>query len=133
LRVKDFVKEDSGKLLRRDRRGFGPTRVKITLRGIDGQETQASALSFVPPEEIDGAVRALVFFSENETPDAQMVRTSTEGADGVFSHAPLGIAVLDGGDPASAAILDANGALMEMTQGRATPSAPFCDLFDASE
>jgi two-component system cell cycle sensor histidine kinase/response regulator CckA len=134
LRVKDFVKEDSGKLLRRDRRGFGPTRVKITLRGIDGQETQASALSFVPPEEIDGAVRAFVFFSENETPDAQSAaRTSTEGADGVFSHAPLGIAVLDGGDPASAALLDSNAALMEMTQGRATPSAPFVDLFDASE
>jgi two-component system, cell cycle sensor histidine kinase and response regulator CckA len=133
LRVKDFVKEDSGKLLRRDRRGFGPTRAKITLRGIDGQETNASALSFVPPEEIDGAVRALVFFSENETPDAQIVRTSAEGADGVFSHAPLGIAVLDGGDPGSAALLDSNAALMEMTQGRATPSAPFCDLFDASE
>ena len=134
LRVKDFVKEDSGKLLRRDRRGFGPTRVKITLRGIDGQETHASALSFAPPEEIDGAVRALVFFSENETPDAQaIVRASAEGADGVFSHAPLGIAVLDGGDPASAALLDSNAALMEMTQGRATPSAPFCDLFDASE
>ncbi|HYD71866.1 MAG TPA: ATP-binding protein [Candidatus Binatia bacterium] len=134
LRVKDFVKEDSGKLLRRDRRGFGPTRVKITLRGIDGQETHASALSFMPPEEIDGAVRALVFFAENETPDAHaIVRASTEGADGVFSHAPLGIAVLDGGDPASAALLDSNAALMEMTQGRATPSAPFCDLFDASE
>ena len=133
LRVKDFVKEDSGKLLRRDRRGFGPTRVKITLRGIDGQETGASALSFVPPEEIDGAVRALLFFSENETPDAQVVRTGAEGADGVFSHAPLGIAVLDGGDPASAALLDSNAALMEMTQGRATPSAPFVDLFDASE
>lgn len=134
LRVKDFVKEDAGKLLRRDRRGFGPTRVKITLRGIDGQETNASALSFVPPEEIDGAVRALVFFSDAEAPETQtIVRTSTEGAEGVFSHAPLGIAVLDGGDPASAAILDANGALMEMTQGRATPSAAFADLFDASE
>jgi len=134
LRVKDFVKEDPGRLLRRDRRGFGPTRVKITLRGIDGQETQASALSFVPPEEIDGAVRALVFFSENEAPDAQDVaRASADGADGVFSHAPLGIAVLDGGDPASAAILDSNASLMEMTHGRAMPSAPFSDLFDASE
>jgi len=134
LRVKDFVKEDAGRLLRRDRRGFGPTRVKITLRGIDGQETHASALSFAPPQEIDGAVRALVFFSESETPEAQTApRVSADGADGVFSHAPLGIAVLDGGDPASAAILDSNASLMEMTQGRATPSAAFADLFDASE
>lgn len=134
LRVKDFVKEDAGRLLRRDRRGFGPTRVKITLRGIDGQETQASVLSFAPLQEIDGAVRALVFFSDAEAPDAQAApRAPSEGAEGVFSHAPLGIAVLDGGDPGSAAILDSNASLMEMTHGRATPSAPFSDLFDASE
>ncbi len=54
-------------------------------------------------------------------------------ADGVFALAPFGVAILDGIDPASAALLDSNAALMEMTQGRATPSAPFADLFDASE
>jgi two-component system cell cycle sensor histidine kinase/response regulator CckA len=55
------------------------------------------------------------------------------GTDGVFGHAPFGVAVLDGADPASAALLDSNAALMDMTEGRATPSTPFAVLFEASE
>ncbi len=134
LRVKDIIKEDASRVIRRDRRGFGATRARITLRAIDGQETQASVLSFNPAEEVDGSVRGLVFFSEAEAPEAPSApRAEGASADGVFSHAPLGIAVLDGADPASAAVLDSNGALMEMTQGRAMPSAPFADLFEASE
>ncbi|MEZ5996582.1 MAG: ATP-binding protein [Hyphomonadaceae bacterium] len=134
MRVKDFVKEDASRLIRRDRRGFGPSRARVTLRGIDGHETQVSVLSFTPADDIDGAVRALVFFSDAEAPEAPApARADTSSADGVFAQAPFGVAVLDGIDPASAAVLDSNAALMEMTQGRATPSAAFADLFDASE
>lgn len=135
LRVKDMIKEDASRLIRRDRRGFGPSRARVTLKGIDGQETQASVLSFTPVDDIDGAVRGLVFFSEAETPEAASAprNVDTTSADGVFAQAPFGVAVLDGIDPASAAVLDSNAALMEMTQGRATPSASFADLFDASE
>jgi two-component system cell cycle sensor histidine kinase/response regulator CckA len=135
LRVKDFVKEDAARLLRRDRRGFGPSRTRITLRGIDGHETQASALSFWPSEDVDGASRTLVFFADAEAPEtAPAPRPDGAGNDGgVFANAPFGMAVLDGIDPASAALLDSNAALMEMTQGRATPSAAFADLFEASE
>jgi two-component system cell cycle sensor histidine kinase/response regulator CckA len=135
LRVKDMVKEDASRLIRRDRRGFGPTRARVTLKGIDGQETQASVLSFTPLDDTDGAVRALVFFSDAEAPEAPTpARTAdTSSADGVFAQAPFGVAVLDGIDPASAAVLDSNASLMEMTQGRATPSAAFAELFEASE
>ncbi|MBX3430682.1 MAG: response regulator [Hyphomonadaceae bacterium] len=135
LRVKDMIKEDASRLIRRDRRGFGPSRAKVTLKGIDGQETQASVLSFTPVDDIDGAVRGLVFFSEAESPESAVVTRSvdTASADGVFAQAPFGVAVLDGIDPGSCAVLDSNAALMEMTQGRATPSAAFADLFEASE
>ena len=135
LRVKDMIKEDASRLIRRDRRGFGPSRAKVTLKGIDGQETQASVLSFTPVDDIDGAVRGLVFFSEAEAPEttAPARAADTTSADGVFAQAPFGVAVLDGIDPGSSAVLDSNAALMEMTQGRATPSATFADLFDASE
>ncbi|MFO1017215.1 MAG: ATP-binding protein [Hyphomonadaceae bacterium] len=135
LRVKDIVREDPARLLRKDRRGFGASRAKITLRGLDGHETQAAALSFWPTDDIDGASRTLVFFSDAETPDttAPARAEGVTSADGVFAHAPFGVAVLDGADPASAALLDANAALMDMTQGRALPSTPFADLFDASE
>src|SRR5689334_7903743 len=46
LRVKDIIKEDAARLVRRDRRGFGPTRVAVTLRARDGVESTASTLSF---------------------------------------------------------------------------------------
>lgn len=134
LRVKDIVKDDAARFTRRDRRGFGPSRSRITLRGVDGHETIASALSFWPSEDVDGASRTLVFFSDAEAPEMTAIaRAPATAVDGVFTHAPFGVAVLDGGDPGLAAVLDANAALMEMTQGRATPSAPFADLFDASE
>jgi two-component system cell cycle sensor histidine kinase/response regulator CckA len=132
LRVRDFVVEDPARVLRRDRRALGPTRSQLTLRGLDGSETPVTALSFWPDGESDGVARTLILFDEpsltREAPAA-----TTAGADGVFSRAPLGIAVLDGADPASAKLLDANGALMELTQGRATPSTAFADLFEASE
>lgn len=134
LRVRDIIKEDASRLIRRDRRGFGASRTRVTLRGLDGQETQASVLTFMPADDMDGAVRGLVFFSEAETPEAAPARgADTAAADGVFAQAPFGVAVLDGIDPASSALLDSNAALMEMTEGRATPSAAFADLFDASE
>ncbi|MET0183111.1 MAG: ATP-binding protein [Caulobacterales bacterium] len=138
LRIKDFVKEDAARLARRDRRGFGPTRVSITLRARDGVESPAAAISFWSGPERNGALRAFVFFSEQEAPQttAGAVLASPrerEATDGVFEHAPFGAAVLDGADPAAATILDANPALMEMTEGRAAPGAAFADIFDASE
>ncbi len=134
LRVKDVVREDAARLIRRDRRGFGPARARITLKARDGVDTQASALSFWPIDEGDGASRTFVFFTEAESPETSAPqRVETDGVDSVFAHAPFGVAVLDGIDPASTALLDSNMALMDMTQGRATPGAPFADLFDASE
>ncbi len=135
VRVKDIVKDDPARLVRKDRRGFGPSRTRITLKGADGQETQAAALSFWAAEDIDGTSRTLVFFSDAEAPEAPApaIARAQGAADGVFSFAPFGVAVLDGADPASAAVLDSNASLMEMTQGRATPSTPFTDLFEAAE
>ena len=137
LRVKDIIKEDAARVVRKDRRGFGPTRARVTLRGLDGHETQVAMLSFWGEEEGDGVSRTLVFFADAEAPEAppQSAREAVAAAnvDGVFAQAPFGVAVLDGADPASAALLDANAALMDMTQGRATPSTPFADLFEASD
>jgi len=134
LRVKDVVKEDPARIIRKDRRGFGPSRARITLKGLDGQETQAATLSFWATEEGDATSRTLVFFSDAEAPEAPAAApVGVAVTDGVFAHAPFGVAMLDGADPASAAMLDSNAALMDMTQGRATPSTPFADLFEASE
>ncbi|WP_395645412.1 ATP-binding protein [Terricaulis sp.] len=134
LRVKDLLKEDPARLVRRDRRGFGPSRTRITLKARDGVETQASAMTFWPAEGGDDAARTMVFFSDVETPETPVVvRADGAPADGVFAHAPFGLAVLDAADPAMAMLMDSNAALMEMTQGRAAPGVAFADLFDASE
>lgn len=134
-RLKDLIKEDGGRTLRRDRRGFGPTRSRLTLKALDGQDVQAAALTFWSSEDIEGASRTFVFFTDAEAPDAPaLAPLSSAAADhAVFAHAPFGVAVLDGADPACAALLDANAALLDMTQGRATPSTPFADLFEAAE
>ncbi|MGE0829243.1 MAG: ATP-binding protein [Hyphomonadaceae bacterium] len=138
LKIRDIVKDESGRLLRRDRKGFGPVQTPIMLRARDGVETPASALSFWATEAgAESALRTLIFFTDAEAPNAQ-AREPREArvigpGDAMFEHAPFGAALLDGPDPAAAAILDANPALMEMSGGRAAPGVAFADLFDASE
>src|SRR5262249_14167005 len=109
---------------------------RITLKSRDGVDTTASTLTFWPTVEGDGAVRTLIFFADTdvaETVTAARPSTEAVAADGMFALAPFGAADLVTSDPASSALLDSNAALMEMTQGRATPGAPFADLFEASE
>jgi len=136
LKVKDIAREDQSRFLRRDRRSFGPQRGRITLRSRDGIDTHAPTLTFWPTGDSDGAARTMVFLGDT---DATAVappagRAADAGAvDGMFALAPFGVALLDTSDPASAALLDSNAALMEMTQGRAAPGAPFAELFEAAE
>ncbi|MFZ4602339.1 MAG: ATP-binding protein [Caulobacterales bacterium] len=137
LRLRDFVKEDPARVLRRDRRNLGATRTEVTLRARDGAETPAVVLTYWPAADGDAACRALVFVGEGEgLPEASAPERPArvgEPTEAFFDHAPFGAALLDGADPAAAGILDANQALMEMAQGRAAPGARFADLFDAGE
>jgi two-component system cell cycle sensor histidine kinase/response regulator CckA len=136
LRVRDILKEDPARVLRRDRRG-GAMRAPITLRAVDGMETSAQALSIWPAGEADGSTRTFVFFNESGQTQAELAAQSARDSqietDAFFANAPLGAALLDGTDPATAAILDANSALMDISQGRAAPGSAFADMFDASE
>jgi two-component system cell cycle sensor histidine kinase/response regulator CckA len=52
--------------------------------------------------------------------------------DAFAAGAPFGAALLDGADPFTAPILQANPALLAMSGGRAQPGAVFGDLFDAA-
>ncbi len=137
-RVRDIARDEGGRLLKRERRGFAPTPAPVLLRARDGVEVAASTLTFWAGEdEADVESRTLIFFTEAETPGAVAPAARSPRAAGpgeaLFEHAPFGVAVLDGSDPASAGILDSNPALMEMSQGRAAPGAAFADLFDASD
>ncbi len=135
LRLKDLVKEDSSRFLRRDRRNFGPAPTRITLKARDGAETSVTALTFWSDDERDLSARTLVFFSEHEAPVQRAPAAVGDGraSGAMFENAPFGAAVLDCADPASAVLLDSNPALMEMTGGAAAPGVAFADLFEASD
>jgi two-component system cell cycle sensor histidine kinase/response regulator CckA len=144
MRLKDIVREDPARIVRRDRRSFGASRTQITLRARDGMEKSAPAMTFWSADQNDAASRTVVFLAAEDQPGhkpqtaaAPMSLTTTAQAPAAalfaMEQAPVGVAVLDASDPAGAAILDANPALIEMTQGRAVPGAAFAHLFDASE
>mgnify|MGYP001809559896 FL=1 len=138
LRAKDIMREDPAKVLRRDRRSFGAIRGQVTLRARDGVESTASTMTYWSADAGDAATRTLVFFSSDEAPTTAPTGTvvapvASPAAAFALEHAPVGLAVLDASDPSQARILDANPALIEMTQGRSIPGASFADLFDASE
>src|SRR5262249_10927258 len=46
LRVRDIVKEEAGRALKRERRGFGVSRTRLTLKARDGMEQSAAAIAF---------------------------------------------------------------------------------------
>lgn len=141
LRLRDLIKEDPSRFLRRDRRGFGPVRAAVTLRARDGVEAQATALTAWQVGEEDGGSVTYLFLDEGDAPPSpsaveapKLAKAEGSGfGEVVFEQAPFGAAVLSGADPATAALLDSNPALMEMTQGRAAPGLSFAELFDASE
>jgi two-component system cell cycle sensor histidine kinase/response regulator CckA len=139
LRAKDILREDPAKVLRRDRRSFGAIRGQVTLRARDGVECSASTMTYWSADAGDAATRTLVFFAGEEAPaatptaPAAAAPAASPAAAFALEHAPVGLAVLDASDPSHARILDANPALIEMTQGRSIPGAAFADLFDASE
>jgi two-component system cell cycle sensor histidine kinase/response regulator CckA len=134
LKLRDVIKEDFTRVLRRDRKGVAPGRMTITLKARDGVETVATALTTWPASDTDGACRTIVFFNGKDAPvDGDAQARPVTPVDGVFSNAPFGAAVLDGIDAAAASILDANPALIDATQGRALRGARFADLFEASE
>jgi two-component system cell cycle sensor histidine kinase/response regulator CckA len=136
LRLRDVVKEDWARLLRRDRRGFATQKLAVAVRARDGVDTRAVAWPTWASDEAGAGV--YVFFDEGEAvTEAPRAAAGPAAAlqftQAVFEQAPFGAAVLDGSDAASATILEANPALMQMTQGKAAPGVALAELFDASE
>jgi two-component system cell cycle sensor histidine kinase/response regulator CckA len=134
LKLREIIKEDFARVLRRDRKGFAPARAAITLRARDGMEVPAIALTTWPGAETDGGSRTMVFFAGQDVP-SEGAAAPRVGApiDGFFENAPFGATLLDSADLAVATIAESNPTLMELTQGRAAPGVRFSDLFDASE
>ncbi|CAN5371008.1 cell cycle histidine kinase CckA [soil metagenome] len=106
----------------------GPRRVGVSALGGDRFLVRLSAPGspgLSPPAPGDSEPAPV------EAPAA--VWTTTPAVLDAFADAaPFGAALLDGPDPFDAKVLEANPALLAMTDGAAGPGAAFGDLFDAA-
>ncbi|PHS27638.1 MAG: hybrid sensor histidine kinase/response regulator [Robiginitomaculum sp.] len=132
--VQSFASAEADRLL--NPQGKGVTRVDVKLKTRDGIETPAVVVTRWAKGKNGTHSRSIVF--GNGRGLAPLAVNRTEGAnaqsigrslDEMFYASPFGVARLDGANPQTAIIEDANPALLEMTGGKATPGAAFLSLF----
>ncbi len=140
VRIDDIMRPEFVKLLARDRKSGRASRADIALRGRDGVEVPVQAMTTWTGKGADATGRTILLasaeamaISEDRLAARSAARPLPDGGDPMFDDAPFGAVRLDGGSVETAIILDANRALMEMTEGSATPGGRFADLFVAGD
>jgi two-component system cell cycle sensor histidine kinase/response regulator CckA len=144
LRLEDILKPEGLKLLKREVRGTAAQRADVVMRSRDGMETPATLITTWTGKGPDALTRSIVYVGQggelaarrSAAPVAVVegpARLASAGDDPMFADAPFGAVRLDGESVESAVMLDANRALMELTDGRAQPGARFADLFVADQ
>jgi two-component system cell cycle sensor histidine kinase/response regulator CckA len=136
LDLKDFVNDDPARVLGVRGAGKEIVRSEVTLRAREGIETAAVIVTNWADEDGPRVSRSVVFGNGRAASPvgvAQSLEPAGRGQgqalDEIFTAAPFGVARLDGRDLDMAVIEDCNPALMQMTQGAATPGTPFLKLF----
>ena len=139
VRIDDIMRPEFVKMLSRDRKTGLPGRVDVQIRGRDGIEIPVHAITTWSGRGAEAAGRTILL------PSAQMLNGGEErfaltgsrpprpDGDPMFDDAPFGAVRLQGESVQSAIILDANRALMEMTDGQAAPGGQFAAMFQAEE
>jgi two-component system cell cycle sensor histidine kinase/response regulator CckA len=143
LRLEDILRPEGLKLMKREVRGQASQRAEVVMRARDGVETPAQLIttwSGKGPEALTRSVAYVASASETTlrrvtaAPAAVDVAQSlSRNDDTMFADAPFGVVRLDGEGVETAVMLDANRALLDMTEGRAQPGARFADLFVADQ
>ncbi len=137
LKIREMFAGDTARAFAKSRGAGGVVRIDARLTAPDGGESPVVvALEWdqARPPRARGVVYALS--STGAPPDAAR-RFAESGAsagdtlDEMFAAAPFGVARLDGADPETAIVEDANPALVQLTAGAAVPGARFADLFSA--
>lgn len=139
LKVKDFLAGDMAKGFLKTRSEKGVVRLDARLLAREGVESPIT-LAVEWDEGRPARARAVVYgLTAAGTPPgvAQMIAQHTGGRTGrtfddMFASAPFGVARLDGADPTSSIIEDANPALVQLSGGAALPGVAFEALFDWS-
>lgn len=143
LRVGHFVSGDGQQVIARKRTADGLTRSEVTLKARDGIAAPALIVTGWPKNDPDGVSRSVVYARAGggapmgvaQALSAPTVSQAGVSLDTMFVNAPMGVVRLEGDDPNSATISDANPAFMDMTEGLGNPGEAFSGLFtiDADE
>ena len=140
VRLDDIMRPEFVKLLRRERKSGAPGRADIQIRARDGVEIPVKTLTTWTGRGADAAGRTIVIANTAQAMlDGNSRINALSGSkpprpdsDPMFDDAPFGAIRLEGASLGDAVIMDANRALMELTEGRATPGQRFSDLFVAA-
>ncbi|WP_019959613.1 hybrid sensor histidine kinase/response regulator [Woodsholea maritima] len=138
LKVKDFLAGDGAKVFSKSKGQDEVTRLDARILAREGVESPVTLIidwdDARPPR-----ARVVVYgLSSTGAPPgvAQAMAPMTGKAgrtfDEMFAASPFGVARMDGADPESALLEDANPALLQLTGGAALPASRFVDLFDWS-
>ena len=144
LRLEDILRPEGLKLMKREVRGAASQRAEVVMRARDGVESPAQLITTWSGKGPDALTRSVVYVantSESAIRRAPAAPASAESIqqslnrsdDTMFADAPFGVVRLDGEGVETAVMLDANRALLDMTEGRAQPGARFADLFVADQ
>lgn len=140
IRLDDIMRPEFVKLLGRDKKSGAPGRADIHLRARNGVELPVQAITTWSGKGVEAFGRTIILASP-QVLNGEGDRFTLQGAsrpprpdgDPMFDDAPFGAVRLDGDRVDGAIILDANRALMEISDGRSTPGTRFADLFETEE
>lgn len=139
VRLDDIMRPEFVKLLGRDKKTGAPGRADVMVRARDGVEMPISAITTWSGKGASAHGRTILL------PNAQTQsggdRLALQSAsrppridgDPMFDDAPFGAVRLQGSSVDDAVIMDANRALMALSEGRGAPGTRFADLFEAED
>ena len=136
IKIEDILRQEAVKLFRRDKRTNQPLWLDLYFRARDGVETQLQTATTWSGKGPEAVSRSIVLAPSITRTSAQDRLTAMSGArppkgdhDPLFEDAPFGVARLEGDSLSKACVLDANRALVEITEGKAVPGGLFAALF----
>lgn len=140
IRIDDIMRPEFVKMLGRDRKSGAPGRADIQLRARDGVEVPVQTITTWMGRGAEATGRTIVISNQQSFGGESRLNMASasrplrpDGEDPMFEDAPFGVVRLEGPSVQGAIVLDANPALMDLSEGRATPGAKFSDLFLAEE
>ena len=138
MRLDDIIRPESLRTFRRDRRTERPSQLSLFFKGRDGIEKAMPTVTNWSGRGADALSRTLVISPLSAPADIEQRHRAEVShprpgvvpeTEPMFSDAPFGVVQLHGESIGSAKVVEANLAMLELVEGRATPGTCFVDLF----